>query len=58
MFLIMGVNDFFYFYLFNFITDADVAIAAAGTSCRHQIYDGTSRKAQHPVSILKSCLRN
>jgi len=37
-------------------TDADVAIAAAGTSCRHQIFDGTSRKAQHPVSILKSCL--
>ncbi|GIZ08456.1 FAD-binding and (Fe-S)-binding domain-containing protein [Flavobacterium sp. UMI-01] len=32
-------------------------IAAAGTSCRHQIYDGTSRKAQHPVSILRKCLR-
>ncbi|WP_418262685.1 FAD-binding and (Fe-S)-binding domain-containing protein [Flavobacterium faecale] len=32
-------------------------IAAAGTSCRHQIFDGTSRKAQHPVSILRSCLR-
>jgi hypothetical protein len=29
-----------------------VAIAAAGTSCRHQIYDGTSRK-QHPVSFKK-----
>jgi hypothetical protein len=39
------------------ITDADVAIAAAGTSCRHQIFDGTNRKAQHPVTILKSCLR-
>ncbi|WP_278035476.1 (Fe-S)-binding protein [Flavobacterium nitratireducens] len=38
-------------------TEADVAIAAAGTSCRHQIYDGTSREAQHPVSILKSCLK-
>ena len=32
-------------------------IAAAGTSCRHQIFDGTSRKALHPVSILKSCLK-
>ena len=32
-------------------------IAAAGTSCRHQIFDGTSRKAQHPVSILRSCLK-
>jgi FAD/FMN-containing dehydrogenase/Fe-S oxidoreductase len=38
-------------------TDEAVAIAAAGTSCRHQIFDGTSRKAQHPVSILKSCLK-
>ena len=32
-------------------------IAAAGTSCRHQIFDGTSRKAQHPVSILRGCLK-
>ena len=38
-------------------TDSAVAIAAAGTSCRHQIFDGTSRKAQHPVSILKNCLK-
>lgn len=30
----------------------DVIIAAAGTSCRHQIKDGTGRKAQHPVEIL------
>ena len=37
-------------------TDKNVAIAAAGTSCRHQIYDGTNRKAQHPVSILRDCL--
>ncbi|MGD9327330.1 MAG: FAD-binding oxidoreductase, partial [Cyclobacteriaceae bacterium] len=27
-------------------------IAAAGTSCRHQIHDGTGRKAFHPVEIL------
>jgi Fe-S oxidoreductase len=38
-------------------TDEKVAIAAAGTSCRHQIFDGTSRTAQHPVTILKSCLK-
>lgn len=38
-------------------TAEDVKIAAAGTSCRHQIYDGTSREAQHPVSILRSCLK-
>jgi FAD/FMN-containing dehydrogenase/Fe-S oxidoreductase len=27
-------------------------IAAAGTSCRHQIADGTDRQALHPVEIL------
>lgn len=35
---------------------ADTLIAANGTSCRHQIFDGTARKAQHPVSILKDAL--
>lgn len=34
----------------------EVIIASNGTSCRHQIYDGTQRKAQHPVSILKEAL--
>jgi FAD/FMN-containing dehydrogenase/Fe-S oxidoreductase len=29
-----------------------VIIAAAGTSCRHQIKDGTGRKSLHPVEIL------
>src|SRR5690606_16984295 len=29
----------------------DTIIAANGTSCRHQIYDGTKRTAQHPVTI-------
>ncbi|MFC2102408.1 FAD-binding and (Fe-S)-binding domain-containing protein [Bacteroidota bacterium] len=27
-------------------------IAAPGTSCRHQIMDGTGRKAYHPVEVL------
>ncbi len=30
----------------------DVIIAAPGTSCRHQIQDGTGRVALHPVDIL------
>lgn len=44
--------------LFPFIrkTDAEMIIAANGTSCRHQIYDGTQRKALHPVSVLKEAL--
>jgi FAD/FMN-containing dehydrogenase/Fe-S oxidoreductase len=35
----------------------DVIIAAAGTSCRHQIKDGTGRKALHPVDILWNALK-
>lgn len=30
----------------------DVLIVAAGTSCRHQIKDGTQRKSYHPVEVL------
>ncbi len=33
-------------------SNEQVLIAASGTSCRHQIKDGTSRKAFHPVEIL------
>ncbi|RZS96244.1 FAD-binding and (Fe-S)-binding domain-containing protein [Cecembia calidifontis] len=32
-------------------------IAAPGTSCRHQIADGTGRKALHPVEILYQALK-
>ena len=35
---------------------ADVVVAAPGTSCRHQIHDGTNRKALHPAEILRSAL--
>ncbi len=35
---------------------AEVLIAATGTSCRHQIKDGTNRKALHPVEILFDAL--
>jgi FAD/FMN-containing dehydrogenase/Fe-S oxidoreductase len=31
-------------------------IVAAGTSCRHQIKDGTNRISKHPVSILREAL--
>jgi len=34
----------------------DVVIAAPGTSCRHQIKDGTGRKARHPAEILHDSL--
>jgi FAD/FMN-containing dehydrogenase/Fe-S oxidoreductase len=34
-----------------------VIIAAGGTSCRHQILDGTGRLALHPVQILRQALK-
>jgi Fe-S oxidoreductase len=36
---------------------ADSIIAAPGTSCRHQIKDGTGRTALHPVEILHAALK-
>ncbi|HEU4607836.1 MAG TPA: FAD-linked oxidase C-terminal domain-containing protein [Chitinophagaceae bacterium] len=36
--------------------DKSVIIAAPGTSCRHQIKDGTARKALHPVEVLYEAL--
>ena len=39
-------------------SEEEVIISANGTSCRHQIYDGTKRKALHPISILKSAIIN
>ncbi len=34
----------------------DTIIAAPGTSCRHQIKDGTQKKALHPVEVLYDAL--
>ncbi|WP_204345220.1 FAD-binding and (Fe-S)-binding domain-containing protein [Psychroserpens algicola] len=34
----------------------DVLISANGTSCRHQIKDGTDREALHPITILRQAL--
>jgi Fe-S oxidoreductase len=36
--------------------DKETLIAAPGTSCRHQIKDGTERTALHPVEILFDAL--
>lgn len=35
----------------------ETIISSNGTSCRHQIEDGTGREAQHPVSILWQALK-
>ena len=34
----------------------DEIIVASGTSCRHQVKDGTGRLSQHPVEILYDAL--
>jgi FAD/FMN-containing dehydrogenase/Fe-S oxidoreductase len=38
-------------------TSVETIIAAPGTSCRHQIKDGTGRKALHPVEILLQAVK-
>ncbi|MEZ4875193.1 MAG: FAD-linked oxidase C-terminal domain-containing protein [Flavobacteriaceae bacterium] len=35
----------------------DVVIVANGTSCRHQIKDGTGRQALHPITVLRRALK-
>jgi Fe-S oxidoreductase len=35
---------------------ASTLVAAPGTSCRHQIHDGTGRQALHPIQILREAL--
>jgi Fe-S oxidoreductase len=35
----------------------ETVIAAPGTSCRHQIYDGTGKKALHPAVIMAGALK-
>jgi FAD/FMN-containing dehydrogenase/Fe-S oxidoreductase len=36
--------------------DAETIIAAPGTSCRHQIKDGTGKKALHTIEVLYNAL--
>lgn len=37
-------------------TGEEVIISSNGTSCRHQIFDGTGKRAFHPVTILREAL--
>jgi len=39
-------------------SDKDEIIVAAGTSCRHQIKDGTKRQALHPAQVLLQALNS
>ena len=42
----------------NIDNQVDTIVVAAGTSCRHQILDGTKVKALHPVEILLKALKD
>ena len=35
----------------------NAVIVAPGTSCRHQIHDGTGRHARHPIEVIRDVLR-
>ena len=37
--------------------NSDTLVAANGTSCRHQIFDGTDKVAKHPISLLNEAFR-
>lgn len=37
-------------------TNDTTVLIANGTSCRHQIKDGTQRKALHPISVLREAI--
>jgi len=45
--------------LFPAVREADIntIIVAPGTSCRHQIKDGTGRKALHPAEVLYDAIK-
>jgi FAD/FMN-containing dehydrogenase/Fe-S oxidoreductase len=53
--LSMKIGELVLFPAVRQATD-DIIIAAPGTSCRHQIKDGTTRKALHPVEVLWNAL--
>ena len=51
----MQVGELVLFPAVRSLSD-EVLIAAPGTSCRHQIKDGTGKRSYHPVEILWSAL--
>ena len=55
--LSMQIGELVLFPAVRESNSADI-IAAPGTSCRHQILDGTGRRAMHPVEVLRAALRS
>jgi Fe-S oxidoreductase len=38
-------------------SDRETLIVADGTSCRHQVHDGTGRRAMHVARVLHAALK-
>ncbi|MCB0658347.1 MAG: FAD-binding oxidoreductase [Saprospiraceae bacterium] len=53
----MAVGEMVLFPSVRKVSGAQI-IVASGTSCRHQIRDGTGRKALHPVEVLASAFKH
>ncbi len=53
--LSMKIGELVLFPAVRQLTD-DAIIAAPGTSCRHQVKDGTGKRALHPIEILFDAL--
>ena len=47
----MKVGELVLFPAVRNAQDSEI-IVASGTSCRHQIKDGTSKESKHPVEVL------
>ncbi len=54
--LSMQIGELVLFPYVRILSDTDL-VAASGTSCRHQLKDGTGRKALHPAEILFGSLK-
>ena len=52
---VMKIGELVLFPTLRKQTD-EVIIAAPGTSCRHQVKDGTGKNALHPVEVLWDAL--
>jgi Fe-S oxidoreductase len=53
----MKVGELVLFPKIRNLVESEI-IVASGTSCRHQIKDGTTRRALHPVEVLFDALKN
>ncbi|MGJ3242547.1 MAG: FAD-binding and (Fe-S)-binding domain-containing protein [Opitutales bacterium] len=53
--LSMDIGELVLFPAIRAAADQDL-IVAPGTSCRHQIHDGTARTARHPAEVLRDAL--